>query len=58
MGVGMAGYSIFVRPDLLQVLWAGMQGGEFISGAVVPIETSRRTGRRVQGKTSASLEPE
>ncbi len=43
----MAGYSIFVRPDLLQVFWAGMQAGEFITDAVAPIDTSRRTGRRV-----------
>ena len=47
MGVDMAGYSILVRPDLLQVFWAGMQAGEFITGAVAPIGTSRRTGRRV-----------
>lgn len=43
----MAGYSIHVRPDLLQVFWAGMQAGDFITDAVVPIDTSRRTGRRV-----------
>lgn len=43
----MTGYSIFVRPDLLQVFWTGMQAGEFITDAVLPIETSRRTGRRV-----------
>lgn len=43
----MAGYSIFIRSDLLQVFWAGMQAGEFITGAVAPIGTSRRTGRRV-----------
>lgn len=47
MGVDMAGYSILMRPDLLQVFWAGMQAGEFITGAVAQIETSRRTGRRV-----------
>lgn len=47
MGVDMTGYSIFVRPDLLQVFWTGMQAGEFITDAVLPIETSRRTGRRV-----------
>ncbi len=43
----MAGYSILMRPDLLQVFWAGMQAGEFITGAVISIGTSRRTGRRV-----------
>lgn len=43
----MARYSIYVRPDLLQPLWAGMQAGDFITDAVVPINTSRRTGRRV-----------
>jgi IS30 family transposase len=47
MGVVMAGYSIFLRPDLLQVFWARMQAGDFISEAVAPINTSRRTGRRV-----------
>ncbi|MBT2588478.1 helix-turn-helix domain-containing protein [Arthrobacter sp. ISL-95] len=36
-----------MRPDLLQVFWAGMQAGDFITDAVVPINTSRRTGRRV-----------
>lgn len=43
----MAKYSIFFRPDLLQVFWAGMQAGDFITDAVVPINTSRRTGRTV-----------
>ena len=43
----MAGYSIYVRPDLLQVFWAGMQAGDFITDAVAPINTSRRTRRRV-----------
>jgi len=43
----MARYSIYVRPDLLQLFWAGMQAGDFISDAVVPINTNRRTGRRV-----------
>lgn len=43
----MAGYSIYVRPDLLQLFWAGMQAGDFITDAVVPINTSRRTGRRI-----------
>ncbi len=47
MGVVVAGYSIFIRPDLLQVFWAGMQAGDFITDAVVPLNTSRRTGRRV-----------
>ena len=43
----MAKYSILFRPDLLQVFWAGMQAGDFITDAVVPINTSRRTGRTV-----------
>jgi len=43
----MARYSIYVRPDLLQLFWSGMQAGDFITDAVVPIDTSRRTGRRV-----------
>jgi hypothetical protein len=43
----MARYSIYVRPDLLQLFWAGMQAGDFITDAVLPINTSRRTGRRV-----------
>jgi IS30 family transposase len=47
MGVVMTGYSIYLRPDLLQVFWAGMQAGDFITDAVAPINTSRRTGRRV-----------
>lgn len=47
MGVDMAGYSIYLRPDLLQVFWAGMQADDFITDAVAPINTSRRTGRRV-----------
>jgi IS30 family transposase len=29
------------------MFWAGMQAGEFITDAVAPIDTSRRTGRRV-----------
>jgi hypothetical protein len=41
MGVVMARYSIYVRPDLLQLFWAGMQAGDFITDAVVPINTSR-----------------
>jgi transposase InsO family protein len=47
MGVVVPRYSIYVRPDLLQLFWAGMQAGDFITDAVVPIDTSRRTGRRV-----------
>lgn len=43
----VATYSIFLRPDLLQVFWARMQAGDFITGAVEPLGTSRRTGRRV-----------
>ena len=43
----MARYSHYVRPDLLQLFWAGMQTGDFITDAVVPIDRSRRTGRRV-----------
>jgi hypothetical protein len=47
MGVVLAGYSIYVRPDLLQVFWDGIQAGDFITDAVAAINTSRRTGRRV-----------
>ena len=47
MGVVMAKYLIFIRPDLTQVFWARMQAGDFISEAVALIETSRRTGRRI-----------
>jgi len=47
MGVVIVRYSIFVRPDLMQVFWARMQAGDFISEAVEPIKTSRRTGRRI-----------
>ena len=47
MGVVVARYSTYVRPDLLQLFWAGMQAGDFITEAVAPINTSRRTGRRV-----------
>ena len=43
----MGGYSILIRPDLLQVFWERMQAGEFITGAVAAIRTSRRTGARV-----------
>jgi hypothetical protein len=35
MGVDVANYSIFMRPDLLQVFWAGIQAGEFITGALL-----------------------
>ena len=47
MGVVMAKYSILVRPDLMQVFWARMRTGGFISEAVELIDTSRRTGRRI-----------
>ncbi|WP_425860430.1 IS30 family transposase [Arthrobacter sp. TWP1-1] len=47
MSVAMAKYSILFRPDLLQVFWAGMQAGDFITDAVIPINTSRRTGHTV-----------
>ncbi|GGK85704.1 hypothetical protein GCM10007382_02080 [Salinibacterium xinjiangense] len=47
MGVVMAKYSIFIRPDLTQVFLARMQAGDVISEAVALIETSRRTGRRI-----------
>ena len=47
MGVVMMRYSILVRPDLMQVFWARMQAGDFISEAVELIDTSRRTGRRI-----------
>nr|WP_211350016.1 IS30 family transposase [Kocuria rosea] len=43
----VGGYSILIRPDLLQVFWERMQAGEFITGAVAAIRTSRRTGARV-----------
>ena len=43
----MGKYSIMYRPDLLQVFWAGMQAGDFITDAVIPLNTSRRTGRTV-----------
>jgi hypothetical protein len=43
----MARYSIYVRPDLLQLFWTGMQSGDFITDAVVPINSNRRTERRV-----------
>lgn len=38
---------VLVRPDLMQVLWARMQAGDFISEAVQLIDTSRRFGRRI-----------
>jgi hypothetical protein len=44
MGAVMARYSIYVRADLLQLFWAGMQAGDFIIDSVVPINASRRTG--------------
>ena len=47
MVCSVATYSIYYRPDLLQVFWARMQAGDFITDAVAPIQTSRRTGRRV-----------
>lgn len=47
MGVDVGKYSILYRPDLLQVFWAGMQAGDFITDAVIPLNTSRRTGRTV-----------
>lgn len=47
MVCSVAMYSIYYRPDLLQVFWARMQAGDFITDAVAPIDTSRRTGRRV-----------
>lgn len=43
----MAQYSILFRPDLRQVFWTEMQAGDFITDAVVPINTSRRTGHTV-----------
>jgi IS30 family transposase len=47
LGVAVAEYSIFIRPDLLQQFWQVMADGGFISEAVAVIDTSRRTGRRV-----------
>lgn len=47
MSADMGKYSILYRPDLLQVFWAGMQAGDFITDAVIPLNTSRRTGRTV-----------
>lgn len=47
MGVVVAGSSTYVRPELLQEFWDGMQAGDFITDAVALIDTSRRTGRRV-----------
>ncbi|MEX5303991.1 hypothetical protein RE027_17570, partial [Kocuria sp. CPCC 205273] len=43
----VGGYSIYIRPDLLQMFWEQMQAGEFITGAVAAIRTSRRTAGRV-----------
>jgi IS30 family transposase len=47
LGVAVAEYSIFIRPDVLQRFWQVMSDGGFISDAVAVIDTSRRTGRRV-----------
>jgi len=47
LGVVVAEYSIFIRPDLLQQFWQVMADGGFITDAVAVIDTSRRTGRRV-----------
>jgi IS30 family transposase len=47
LGVAVAEYSIFLRPDLLQRFWQVMADGGFITDAVAVIDTSRRTGRRV-----------
>jgi len=47
LGVAVAEYSIFIRPDLLQQFWQVMSEGGFITDAVEVIDTSRRTGRRV-----------
>jgi IS30 family transposase len=47
LGVDVAEYSIFIRPDLLQRFWQVMADGGFITDAVAVIDTSRRTGRRV-----------
>jgi IS30 family transposase len=47
LGVAVAEYSIFIRPDLLQRFWQVMADGGFITDAVAVIATSRRTGRRV-----------
>ena len=47
MGVVMAKYSIFIRPDLTQVFWGRMRSGGFISEADELIDTSRRTDRRI-----------
>jgi hypothetical protein len=30
-------YSLRIRPDLLQVFWAGMQAGDFLTDAVLPL---------------------
>jgi hypothetical protein len=47
LGVAVAGYSIFIRRDVLQRFWRVMSVGGFISGAVAVIDTSRRGGRGV-----------
>lgn len=43
----MGKYSIMYRPDFLQVFRPGLQAGDFITDAVVPLNDSRRTGRSV-----------
>jgi hypothetical protein len=40
-------YSLRIRPDLLQVFWAGMQAGDFLTDAVLPLGVDRRTGSRI-----------
>ena len=43
----MATYSLRVRPDLLQLFWARMQAGDFLTDAVIPLGVDRRTGTRI-----------
>ena len=43
----VAMYSLRIRPDLLQVFWAGMQAGDFLTDAVLPLGVDRRTGARI-----------
>jgi len=43
----VAVYSLRIRPDLLQVFWAGMQAGDFLTDAVLPLGVDRRTGSRI-----------
>ena len=40
-------YSLRIRPDLLQLFWAGMQAGDFLTDAVLPLGVNRRTGSRI-----------